>query len=243
MRFRIEVLPFIAAAAIAGAVVGAVVRLSGANSGCAWAAGLALATVFTVYFLYFFRDPERTPPGDPGAIVSAAEGRLASIMNLPADAFLAHCLKSGLKSDQLGGLAGHEVVRISVFLSPLNVHVNRAPMDGESRFLGYFPGKHWFTFQEKSSEENQHNAILIANDRTTCLLNQIVGPVCRRVVYWLSHEAPVAVRQGDPIGMMKFGSRLDLYFPRDDIELAARVNDRVRAGETVIARCRKGVGP
>jgi len=121
------------------------------------------------------------------------------------------------------------------------VHVNRAPISGESRFLGYFPGRHFFTFKEKSSDYNQHNSILIQNERTCCLLNQIVGPVCRRVVYWPDHDRPVQVRKGDPIGMMKFGSRLDMYFPADTITVVVKEGDPVRAGETIMARLRTEV--
>jgi phosphatidylserine decarboxylase len=105
-------------------------------------------------------------------------------------------------------------------------------------FLGYFPGRRFFAFQEKSSELNQHNKILIEGPRTRCLVTQIVGPVVRRVVYWLSHETPTPVRAGDRIGMMKFGSRLDIYLPAGDVEIMAKRGDRIRAGETVIARIR-----
>lgn len=235
-RFRPEVLPFIVASAIAGAVVMLLVRVCGPawSTSALW--GASVFVVFSLYFLYFFRDPERIAPGDPNVIVSAGEGRVASITNLPAAEFARLCQASGLTLESLGVFPQMDVTRISVFLSPLNVHVNRAPMAGRSRFLGYFPGKHLFTFDEKSSEENQHNAILIESARTRCLLNQIVGPVCRRVVYWLSHDEVVEVRQGDRIGMMKFGSRLDLYFPTADIAVVCKIGDSVRAGETPVAR-------
>jgi phosphatidylserine decarboxylase len=83
---------------------------------------------------------------------------------------------------------------------------------------------------------NQHNSILIENDRTLCLVNQIVGPVCRRVVYWLDPEKAVTVKAGDDFGMMKFGSRLDMYFPAKDIELVVSEGMKVVAGESVIGR-------
>lgn len=236
LKFRIEVVPFIVAAACAGIVLLGVLKLFHANwpTAVAWGAGLFI--IGTLYFLYFFRDPERVTPVDPAAIVSAGEGHIASVANLDADAFRRLCVASGLDIARVGPIAQREVTRISVFLSPLNVHVNRAPIGGRSTFLGYFPGKHIFTFDEKSSEENQHNAILIEGARTACLLYQIVGPVCRRVVYWPDHDKPVDLQKGDRIGMMKFGSRLDLYFPREDIEVIVKPGDFVRAGETVIAR-------
>ena len=127
-------------------------------------------------------------------------------------------------------------MRISIFLSLLDVHVNRAPIAEQSVFPGYFPGKHFFTFQEKSSELNQHNKILITGTGTRCLVNQIVGPVCRRVVYWPDHDKAVGVALGERIGMMKFGSRLDMYLPAGEVEIICKPGDTVRAGETIVAR-------
>lgn len=129
-------------------------------------------------------------------------------------------------------------VRISIFLSLFSVHVNRSPIAGKVRFLGYYPGKRYFTFQEKSSEFNQHSSILIEGKDTKCLVNQIVGPVARRVVYWLALDQ--SLEKGDRIGMMKFGSRLDMYFPKADITVAIKEGEHVAAGETVIAKLRKG---
>jgi phosphatidylserine decarboxylase len=126
-----------------------------------------------------------------------------------------------------------DVVRISIFLSLFDVHVNRAPIEGKIAFLGYFPGARFFTFDEKSSEFNQHNSILIEGLQTSCLVKQIVGPVARRVVYWLNLDQ--MVRKGDRIGMMKFGSRLDMLFPKDDVNVIVQPGDRVQAGVTVVA--------
>jgi len=170
------------------------------------------------YFLYFFRDPDRHPPDDQLAIVAAADGVVAAIAELHEDEYL--------KTD---------CYRISIFLSLFNVHVNRSPIAGKSTFLGYFPGKRFFTFQEKASEFNQHNKILIEGPHTRCLVYQIVGPVCRRVVYWPDHNSAVDVSIGERIGMMKFGSRLDIYFPKADINILSQIGDKVSAGESVIA--------
>ena len=114
--------------------------------------------------------------------------------------------------------------------------MNRFPIGGFSTFLGYFPGKRLFTFSEKSSDVNQHNAILVRNEETWCLIRQIVGPVCRRVVYWPREDKTTIVKQGNRFGMMKFGSRLDMYFPKEDIKMVAKIGDQVTAGETIIAR-------
>jgi len=187
-----------------------------------------LGVIAACYMLYFFRDPQRLAPSDPNVIVSGADGVVMSVMDVREDTYL--------KTD---------AVRISIFLSLFDVHVNRAPIAGNIAFLGYFPGKRYFTFQEKSSEFNQHNSILIeglANPggalgpqgpQTRCLVNQIVGPVARRVVYWLKLNQ--SVQKGDRIGMMKFGSRLDMLFPKSDVNVVVKRGDRVQAGVTVVA--------
>ena len=236
MGIRHEVIPFIALSAGVGLVTALALRVFLSSWSLPAGVGAAVAALLSLYMLFFFRDPQRVPPADAVSIVAPADGRLESIKTLSAEDFQTLCLRSGLKPEDLARFGSGEVVRFSIFLSLFNVHVNRSPMDGKSRFLGYFPGKRLFTFDEKSSEENQHNAIRIENDDTCCLLYQIVGPVCRRVVYWPSHEASVSIRKGERIGMMKFGSRLDLYFPAGDITALATPGDKVRAGETVIAR-------
>ena len=175
-----------------------------------------LGVIAACYMLFFFRDPQRTPPSDPAVIVAGADGVVMSIKEVREDAYL--------KTD---------AVRISIFLSLFDVHVNRAPIAGKIAFLGYFPGKRYFTFQEKSSEFNQHNSILIEGPQTRCLVNQIVGPVARRVVYWLKLNQ--MVQKGDRIGMMKFGSRLDMVFPKADVNVVVKPGDRVQAGLTVVA--------
>ena len=181
-----------------------------------------LGLVGAGYMLYFFRDPPRHPPSDPNVVVAGADGVIMGIKEVQEPQFLSN-----------------RTVRISIFLSLFDVHVNRAPLAGRVTSLGYYPGRRFFTFQEKSSEENQHSAIVIEGSRTRCLVKQIVGPVARRVVYWLEPGQQLAL--GERIGMMKFGSRLDLYLPADDVDVSAKVGDRVRAGETVVATLRAPV--
>jgi len=118
----------------------------------------------------------------------------------------------------------------------VDVHVNRAPISGKVEHAQYYPGARYFTFEEKSSELNQHSSIVIRGDKTSCVVKQIVGPVARRVVYWV--EPGQDLKKGDRIGMMKFGSRLDMYFPRADVDVIVQKGDKVRAGETVVARLR-----
>ncbi len=219
MLIRPEVIPFLLALlAVCGLpALLLCLRRRPARRAAWW--GAAIAVVGAAYLLFFFRDPERTPPGDADAILAGADGRVTSVTFLREDQYLqADC------------------VRVSIYLSLFDVHVNRAPLAGQSVFLGYFPGRHLFTLQEKSSEVNQHNKILITGEGTRCLVAQIVGPVCRRVVYWPDHDRPVAVAAGDRIGMMKFGSRLDMTLPAEDVEVLAQPGDVVRAGETIVAR-------
>jgi phosphatidylserine decarboxylase len=225
MKFRPEVKPFLYGSAAFGAVMCLVFLLFGASWGASLFTGLLLANISAAYMFFFFRDPDRATPSDPGLVVAAASGKLAKI----AEVYEGEYLKT-------------DTIRISIFLSLFDVHVNRFPIGGSSTFLGYFPGKRLFTFDEKSSEVNQHNSVLVEGEGTACLIRQIVGPVCRRVVYWLRPDRAVTVRRGQRFGMMKFGSRLDMYFPKDDIEILARVGEQVHAGTTVIARIVGGKG-
>lgn len=215
MHIRREVVPFIAVVVVAGILIG--ILLNDFMSG-----SIAILSA-TAFLLFFFRDPNRIAPTNPHVILSGADGRVMSMVRLREDAYM-HA----------------ECIRMSVFLSIFDVHVNRSPLSGHSKFLGYFPGKRHFAFREKSSEMNQHNKILIEGSQTRCLVTQIVGPIARRVVYWLDPDSPVPVKAGDRIGMMKFGSRLDIYLPAAEVEIVVRPGDRVRAGETIIARIKSG---
>jgi phosphatidylserine decarboxylase len=177
----------------------------------------ALGLVGCAFMLYFFRDPERTPMCGADEFVSGGEGVVRSVEYMEETRFL-KC----------------PAVRISVFLNPLNVHVNRIPMSGVVKEAGYTPGRHLFTMDPRSSEYNEHSSILIEGEKTRCLARQIVGPVVRRVVYWL--EPGQRIVKGERLGMMKFGSRMDVYFPASDVEATVKRGDKVVAGETVIAR-------
>ena len=181
-----------------------------------------LAVLGAGFMLFFFRNPDRIPPADPSVIVAGADGTVM-----------------GIKEIREGSLLKTDTIRISIFLSLFDVHVNRAPIAGKITFLQYYPGKRYFTFLENSSDYNQHSSILIENARTRCLVNQIVGPVARRVVYWL--ELGQTVARGDRIGMMKFGSRLDMYFPKADIEVLIKPGAKVKAGVTAVARLKSAV--
>lgn len=182
-----------------------------------------LGLIGCLFMLYFFRDPERTVTAGADEFVSAADGTVRSVETMEEKRFL-KC----------------PAVRISVFLSPFNVHVNRHAMGGEILEAGYTPGKHLFTIDPRSSEVNEHSSILVKGEKTRCLERQIVGPIVRRVVYW--QEAGERVEKGQRLGMMKFGSRMDLYFPADEVEAVVKRGDKVAAGVTVVARLKKAEG-
>jgi phosphatidylserine decarboxylase len=223
MKYRPEVRPFIGISIGFGLVVAALGYLLGLAYPWFLIMGLFLGSVSVVYMLHFFRDPDMKIPHDVGVVVSGASGVLAQVKEVYEDKVFKG-----------------PTTRISIFLSLVDVHVNRAPIAGRAHYLGYFPGRRLFTFDEKSSEVNQHNSILIEGEDTRVLVRQIVGPVARRVVYFLDPNASVEVERGERIGMMKFGSRLDMYFPKGDIEVVANIGEQVHAGQSIIARIKRG---
>lgn len=202
---------------VAGVVLGAVAQRWSAPLAVAF---YALGLVGCLFMLYFFRDPERVPVCGDNEFVSAADGVVRSVEFMDEPRFL-KC----------------PAVRISVFLNPFNVHVNRHAMGGVILEAGYTPGRHLFTMDPRSSDYNEHSSILVEGEHTRCLLRQIVGPIVRRVVYW--QEAGQRVEKGSRLGMMKFGSRMDVYFPAADVEVTATRGDKVAAGLTVIAHLKK----
>jgi phosphatidylserine decarboxylase len=204
---------------LAGVVPGAVCHALGMSktAGALYAAGIVLCA----FMVYFFRDPDRTAKGDESLLMAGADGLVRNVEVLREETYL--------KAD---------AVRISVFLSPFDVHVNRIPMGGTVTKLAYTPGAHLGTYLNSASEHNEHSSILVEGNGTRCLVKQIVGPIVRRVVYWLVEEQKLV--RGERIGMMKFGSRLDMYFVKADVDVLVKKGDRVRAGETPVAQIRRG---
>jgi len=237
MKIRHEVIPFLALAIVIAIAVWFLLRsLPIRHAANPNYVSTLIFVLLSGYLLWFFRNPIRVSPSDADAVLAGADGVVARITTFTPDQFGSIRMLAGLKAEDTARFQQGDVLRISIFLSLMDVHVNRTPIPGQSRFLGYFPGKHLFTFTEKSSDVNQHNSILIENPRTICLVNQIVGPVCRRVVYWLDPTNPVPVAAGEPFGMMKFGSRLDMYFPASDITVCVKEGDRVQAGVSIIGK-------
>lgn len=214
MRIVKEGWPFIIGTPlVCGAVAGIAhyVELPVIATAC-WAVGVVLLA----FMIYFFRDPERVPPADASIVVSGADGVVRTVEQIADPKYL-----------------GVPVVRISVFLNPFNVHVNRTPVAGKVVGLRYVPGRHLLTMSNESSEHNEHSEIRI-DGPVPCLVAQIVGPIVRRVIYWYS-EGQV-IQRGERLGLMKFGSRMDVYLPQGAVEVLVRPGEKVRAGESPIAR-------
>lgn len=176
----------------------------------------AVATFFAIFFTNFFRDPSRTPPGDGTHLVSPADGKV-----LIAEPSVAE--KRFLRQD---------ACKISIFMSPLDVHVNRSPVDGEVVGVHYNPGKYLAAFSEKASLDNEQNAIVMRTDEGRELVFiQIAGFLARRIVCRVAPGERCA--RGARVGMIKLGSRVDIFVP-GAFKLKVKPGDRVTAGETVL---------
>ncbi len=164
------------------------------------------------FVFYFFRDPERIIPTDPAAVVSPADGRIVVVTD-----------------EQNAGRPGK---RISIFLAIWNVHVNRSPAAGTITNLKYCPGRFSAAMRESASTDNEQNVITLATDTGEITFKQIAGLIARRVVCW--KKAGDRVARGERIGLVRFGSRADLWLPRDS-ELLVKVGDHVKGGSSVVA--------
>jgi phosphatidylserine decarboxylase len=163
----------------------------------------------------FFRDPERLPPAEAGVVVSPADGRIMEVVD-----------------ETLGGRAGR---RISIFLSIWDVHVNRSPMAGRLREVEYRPGRFYNAMRSRASRENEQNVIHLQTERGEMVFKQIAGAIARRVVCW---KAPGdTVKLGERIGLIRFGSRMDVWLA-EDAEILARPGQHVSGGVSVLARWR-----
>jgi phosphatidylserine decarboxylase len=202
-----------------GSLVAAILLGSGAWT--PWWLGIppALLAAFTVYF---FRDPERVIPDAPAALVSPADGVVVDIEEAPDDPFI-----------------GGPTVKIGIFLSVFNVHVNRSVTSGKILRLEYERGEFLNAQRPESATANERMTIGIVDleaPHRRYVLRQIVGMIARRIVCEI--RPGQLVRRGERIGMIKFGSRTELVALRDGLDLLVRVGDRVRGGATVLARYR-----
>lgn len=172
-----------------------------------------LGLVATVWCVYFFRDPERIVPQGEGLVISPADGMVQKIEKVAPPAEL--------------GLGDEKVTRISVFLNIFNVHVNRAPIEGEITALNYHPGKFLSANLDKASSENERQSIVIkTKDDHEIVCVQIAGLIARRIICDL--EDKQKVKTGERYGLIRFGSRVDIYLPKG-------INAQVVEGQTAIA--------
>ena len=178
-----------------------------------------LATLLTIWCAYFFRDPPRVTPVRDGIVVSPADGRVSQIVNAVPP-----------KELELGERL---LPRVSIFMSVFDCHINRSPVTGRIERIVYRPGKFLSADLDKASEDNERNAFVIAmtNGRRIAAV-QIAGLVARRIVPFAREREAVAA--GQRIGMIRFGSRVDVYLPEGTRPLAAEGQTAI-AGETVIA--------
>lgn len=212
MNFAREGLLFIAIAAVvaAGGFGFAITR----RSWGLWLAAFVLL-LLALWVAYFFRDPERTGERGASLVVSPADGKLIMITEVDEPSFLKG-----------------RAVRISIFMNVFNVHVNRYPANGIVRHVNYNKGKFFNAAAEKSSLENEQMSVGIDNGRHRILVRQIAGLIARRIVTY--SKVGEAIKQGDRMGIIRFGSRVDVFIPVNSA-LRAKVGDTTVAGVTILA--------
>jgi phosphatidylserine decarboxylase len=184
-----------------------------------WPLGLFFA-LFTLYIAYFFRNPERLPPVGSAMVASPADGKIIFAGPAVEPEFLRQ-----------------EMLKISIFMNIFDVHVNRVPVDGTIRDMKYHRGRFMAASEDRASEENERNGMLIETTRGQKLvLVQVAGLIARRIVCYPSVGA--FILRGQRMGLIRFGSRCDLFVPRDS-EIQVKVGDRVLGGETILAQLKE----
>lgn len=171
--------------------------------------GVGIFVLLTLFMAYFFRNPTRNIPTEPNIIVSPADGRVTRVEENEQGKF------------------------ISIFLSPLDVHVNRAPIKGKITKINYIYGKKMPATSNNASLVNERNSLLIVGEKITVTCTQIAGIVARRIVCW--NKEGDFLERGQLFGLIKFSSRTDLQMPAN-VDVLVKVDDKVKGGETIIAR-------
>ena len=190
-----------------------VAALAASAGGRVWAVPFL---VLAAFFVFFFRDPDRTAPAGPNLVVSPADGRV---------------MMAGV--DPGAGAPAGNWRQISIFLSPMDVHVNRTPVEGSVTHVEYHPGKFLPAYKVEAGQLNEWTEVWFEREGRTVVCRQIVGILARRIVCRLNPGDRVS--RGQRFGVMKFGSRIDLYVPID-ARIMVKAGDRVVAGETVLAQ-------
>jgi phosphatidylserine decarboxylase len=178
------------------------------------AAGLCL--ILAAFMAFFFRDPVRDCPVDERIVVSPADGRVVAAARV---------------DERLDD----SPIQISIFLSPLDVHINRSPIAGEILDVAYKPGAFHIASRDSASVENEQNVVTVRGEKLTIVFRQIAGVLARRIVLWKKKGDRVAM--GERVGLMKFGSRMDVILP-GEVEVLVHKGDRVIGGVSVLGRLR-----
>jgi len=181
-----------------------------------WPVALACGIV-AAFMAFFFRDPERLPPADQNVVVAPADGRVTRVKPIEETS-----------SDRSAAV-------VSIFLSPFDVHINRAPIAGEITSVSYTRGKFLMATNERASLVNEQNALTIKGESVTVVCKQIAGILARRIVCWKKVGERVAM--GERFGLIKFSSRTDIILPAS-VEVLVAEGARVRGGTTIIGRMR-----
>jgi phosphatidylserine decarboxylase len=176
----------------------------------------AAAALLAVWVMWFFRDPERRWIRGDDLIVAPADGKVVSVDEIHESAFL-----------------GAMAVRISIFMNVFDCHVNRYPVSGTIEYRFYNPGKFLNAAGEKASLDNEQSSVGVVNSRGRVLIRQIAGLIARRIV--TDHPVGTTVTQGERLGMIRFGSRVDTFLPRG-VTVLVKVGDTTRVGVTPVAR-------
>ncbi len=180
-----------------------------------WKNTAVVSLALTLFVLFFFRDPERTVPQGAGVVVSPADGRVIVVKDIFEPTYLKQ-----------------EVKQISIFLSVFNVHVNRSPISGTVETVKYNPGKFHVASVDKASLDNEQTAMVISDGKHKVLVKQIAGLIARRIVCYA--KPGDAIRTGERYGLIRFGSRVDIFLPKD-ADLKVKVGDRVTGARDIIA--------
>jgi phosphatidylserine decarboxylase len=170
------------------------------------------AVLLAAFFLWFFRDPERVSPAEPGLLVSPADGKVTNICRTTFE--------------------GVSYLHISIFLNVFDVHVNRSPIAGVIRRVSYQKGKFLNAMNPASADQNEQNLVTVEGEGHTVIFKQIAGLLARRIVF--NFNLGDHVQRGQRIGLIKFGSRVDVLFPTS-AGIQVKVGDRVKGGSSVLA--------
>lgn len=175
---------------------------------------IAFLIIFNIWLIYFFRVPNRKVILSDMQVVSPADGQVVAIEPV-------------LEKEWFGD----KRMQISIFMTPINAHVNWAPIEGIIRYFKYYKGNYIVAFHPKSSEKNEHTTIVIENGNKQILLRQIAGILARRIKSYVSNN--YYVKKGDELGFIRFGSRVDVILPKD-VKIKVKIGQKIKGGETVL---------